>query len=140
MKKTITILILIFLYSESVQANLFNTKVYANCKYSQLSNINLVTYNFARKDYVKYFAFDNEFFYFKYNILNKNFDTKIAYDGEDTIKRSYGFFNDDKSVSLKMTFNKANGKLRIIESAGSNGYLDFTCEKINKNKLPKSKF
>ena len=140
MKKTITILILIFLYSESVQANLFNTKVYANCKYSQLSNVNLATYNFARKDYVKYFAFDNEYFYFRYNTLNKNFDTKIAYDGEDAIKRSYGFFNDDKSVPLKMTFNRANGKLRIIETDASKGYLEFICEKINKNKLPKSKF
>ena len=143
MKKLfLSILVICSLLSGNAYANLFNTKTYAKCKYqSQTGKINLNTANFQTNSYVEYFAFDKEFFYFKYNVANKDFDTKIAHDdGDQSEKRSYGFFNDNKSAPLVMIFNGTNGELKVIETPGSNGSLNFSCEKIRKNKLPKSKF
>ena len=78
MKKLfLSILVICSLLSGNAYANLFNTKTYAKCKYqSQTGKINLNTANFQTNSYVEYFAFDKEFFYFKYNVANKDFDTK----------------------------------------------------------------
>ena len=142
MKKILSIVVISLLLNGNAYANLFNLKTYAKCKYqSQTGKINLNTANFQTNSYVEYFAFDKEFFYFKYNVANKDFDTKIAHDdGDESMKRSYGFFNDDKSAPLVMTFDGTTGGLKVIETPGSNGSLKFLCEKMRKNKLPKSKF
>tara|TARA_B100000902_G_C26752003_1_gene641360 strand:- start:132 stop:560 length:429 start_codon:yes stop_codon:yes gene_type:complete len=142
MKKLLGIVVLCLLLCGNAYANLFNTKTYAKCKFqSQSGKISFSTASFQLSNYVEYFAFDKEFFYFKYNIANKDFDTKIAHDdGDESMKRSYGFFNDDKSAPLVMIFDGTTGGLKVIETPGSNGSLKFLCEKMRKNKLPKSKF
>ena len=141
-KKIILIVLFCLLLNGNAYANLFNTKTYAKCKFQlQSGSIHFSTADIHTKRHVEYFAFDKEFFYYKYNIANKDFDTKIAHDdGDQSVKQSFGFFNEDKSAPLVMIFDGAVGELKVIETPGTNGYLKFSCDKIRKNKLPKSKF
>ena len=144
MKKILGILVLGLLLCGNAYANLLSFKKYAKCKYKTKGGtmINYSTWDyFNLKKNVEYFAFDKGYFYYTYNAGNKEFDSSRKVAGsDDTSKWSFKFSNEDQSARLQITFNTVNGELKIIEQNNLGGYLIFTCDKINKNKLPKSKF
>ena len=134
-------MVLGLLFSVSANANLFGLKTYAKCEYEatyELSGVSL-SY-FYKKNYVKYFAFDKENFYYKYNIAKKDFDRQIAHeDGSDPVKYSNKFPSEDGTARLSLIFDGTTGELKVQQQT-LGGSITFKCDKIRKNKLPKSKF
>ena len=98
------------------------------------------TGNFYRNKYVEYFAFDKESFYYKYNIAEKSFDSSRKIFGNDSSISWSGFiFNDDRTEEIQFIFDNATGILEI-RNRKQDGSIYFSCNKIGKNKLPRSKF
>ena len=140
-KKLLVIVLLGLLLNGNSNASLFSLKKYAECKYkSQVGKFKLSVYLDLRKEDFRYFAFDKKYFYYKYNIAEKDFDEKVEHnDGNETIKHSYRFYINDNPDPLKIIFDGSIGELKFT-TLPNNGSIIYTCDKINKNKLPKSKF
>ena len=142
MKKLLGIVLIGIMLNGNSYGSLFSLKKYAKCEFkSQVKKFKLSLYlDITRKDYFKYFAFDKEYFYYKYNIAEKDFDEKVEHnDGNEPIKHSYRFYIDDNPDPLKIIFDGSIGELKFT-TLPNNGSMIYTCDKINKNQLPKSKF
>ena len=141
MKKLLGIVVLGLLLSGNANANLLSFKKYAKCEYkSQIGKFKLNVYLDIQKGYFENFAFDKKYFYYKYNIAEKEFDEKVEHnDGNETIKHSYRFYIDENPDPIKIIFDGSIGELKFT-TLPNRGSLIYSCEKINKNQLPKSKF
>ena len=141
MKKLLGIVLLGLLLNGTSYASLFSLKKYAKCEYkSQVGKFKLGLYLDLQKRDFEYFAFDKEYFYYKYNIAEKDFDEKVEHnDGNEPIKHSYRFYINDNPDPLKIIFDGSIGELQFT-TLPNNGSIIHRCDKINKNQLPKSKF
>ena len=145
MKNFLGIILIILLFSIKANASLFNSKTYAKCEFrSQEFGLYDGTLKY-KKDHFEYFAFDKEFFYYKYNIIGKEFHRSVEIINPGyNIKISRAFLNYDQSTQVEIIFNPIDGLLKIEQFKSKNkkgtSSLNFDCNKISKNKLPKSKF
>ena len=145
MKKLLSIFFVSLLLSVNAKANLFNLKTYAKCDFkSQTGSLSVITIiDLQSHNKLNYFAFDNEFLYYDYNIVEKKFDTKILhFNKKEPIKKTVKFTSVNGVKKAQLQFDGTKGELKVIQKKNGSfqGSLNFMCEKIPKFKLPKSKF
>ena len=140
MKKLLGIFVLGLLLNGNVYASLFSLKKYAKCEFKKQEGRMLIeSMDVTNSKNFEYFAFDRDNFYNQYNIGEKKFDKAFKIIGETSSNKwSEYFYNQNRSESFQIIFDTATGIMKL-KNKGS-GVLYFSCNKIGKNKLPKSKF
>jgi hypothetical protein len=136
MKKLLVIIVLGLLWSWNVNAGLLSFKTYAKCKAITSGEISWEIFHFVNKKNFKFFAFDQEFFYFNYNIAEKTFEKIQHKSGKKVKKEAIRTFYSKKWIDIE--FDGTDGMLTFSHD-GEYKY-QLSCEKIRKIDLPKSKF
>lgn len=117
-------------------SNLLSFKTYAKCEAVSKGEFSWEIYHFVTTKNFKFFAFDENFFYFDYNIAEKTFEKIEHKSGKKIKKEAIRTFYGGKWIDIE--FNSTDGILTFSHN-GDDKY-ELSCDKIRKTDLPKSKF